>query len=96
MSVCAIPASFDNGIACVRWSVSPIIWRLNSYATDGPAAVAPIPVSKPILGLSLPSAGFELPIGLSLSAGVRLDEKTLDVRRTDLNATSAQIVSKLA
>ena len=36
------------------------------------------------------SAGFELPVGLSLSAGVRLDEKTLEVRRTDLNATYAQ------
>ena len=83
--------SFDNGIG-VRAVVgqSYHLAGLNSYATDDLLAVGTDSGLETDVSDFVASAGFELPIGLSLSAGVRLDEKTLDVRRTDLNATYAQ------
>lgn len=83
--------SFDNGVG-VRAVVgqSYHLAGLNSYATDDLLAVGTDSGLETDVSDFVASAGFELPIGLSLSAGVRLDEKTLDVRRTDLNATYAQ------
>ncbi len=83
--------SFDNGIG-VRavFGQSYHLAGLNSYATDDLLAVGSDSGLETDVSDFVASAGFELPVGLSLSAGVRLDEKTLDVRRTDLNATYAQ------
>ena len=83
--------SFDNGVG-VRAVIgqSYHLAGLNSYATDDLLAVGSDSGLETDVSDFVASAGFELPIGLSLSAGVRLDEKTLDVRRTDLNATYAQ------
>lgn len=83
--------SFDNGIG-VRAVLgqSYHLAGLNSYATDDLLAVGTRSGLETDVSDYVASAGFELPIGLSLSAGVRLDEKSLDVRRTDLNATYAQ------
>ncbi|NBB49189.1 LPS assembly protein LptD [Rhizobium sp. CRIBSB] len=83
--------SFDNGVG-VRavFGQSYHLAGLNSYATDDLLAVGSDSGLETDVSDFVASAGFELPVGLSLSAGVRLDEKTLDVRRTDLNATYAQ------
>lgn len=83
--------SFDNGVG-VRAVLgqSYHLAGLNSYATDDLLAVGTDSGLETDVSDFVASAGFELPFGLSLSAGVRLDEKTLDVRRTDLNATYAQ------
>lgn len=83
--------SFDNGIG-VRAVIgqSYHLAGLNSYATQDLLAVGSDSGLETDVSDYVASAGFELPIGLSLSAGVRLDEETLDVRRTDVNATYAQ------
>ncbi|MCJ8240121.1 LPS-assembly protein LptD [Peteryoungia algae] len=83
--------SFDNGVG-VRAVIgqSYHLAGLNSYATEDLLAVGTDSGLETDVSDFVASAGFELPVGLSLSAGVRLDEKTLEVRRTDLNATYAQ------
>lgn len=83
--------SFDNGVG-VRAVIgqSYHLAGLNSYATDDLLAVGSDSGLETDVSDFVASAGVELPIGLSLNAGVRLDEKTLDVRRTDLNATYSQ------
>ena len=83
--------SFDNGVG-VRAVIgqSYHLAGLNSYATEDLLAVGSDSGLETDVSDYVASAGFELPMGLSLSAGVRLDEKSLDVRRTDLNATYAR------
>jgi LPS-assembly protein len=80
--------SLDNGVglrAVVGQSYH--LAGLNSYATDDLLAVGSDSGLETDVSDFVGSAGIELPMGLSLSAGVRLDEKTLDLRRTDVNLT---------
>lgn len=83
--------SFDNGVGLrAVFGQSYHLAGLNSYATEDLLAVGSDSGLETDVSDFVASAGFELPIGLSMSAGIRLDEKTLEVRRTDLNATYAQ------
>lgn len=83
--------SFDNGVGLrAVFGQSYHLAGLNSYATEDLLAVGSDSGLETDVSDFVASAGFELPIGLSMSAGIRLDEQTLDVRRTDLNATYAQ------
>lgn len=82
--------SLDNGIglrAVIGQSYH--IAGLNSYATDDLLAVGSDSGLETDVSDIVASAGVELPMGLSVSTGVRLDEKTLELRRTDVNATYA-------
>lgn len=80
--------SLDNGIGLrAVMGQSYHLAGLNSYATDDLLAVGSDSGLETDVSDFVASAGIELPIGLSLSAGVRLDEKTLELRRTDANAT---------
>lgn len=80
--------SLDNGVglrAVIGQSYH--LAGLNSYATDDLLAVGSDSGLETDVSDFVASAGIELPMGLSLSTGVRLDEKTLELRRTDVNAT---------
>lgn len=83
--------SFDNGVG-VRAVIgqSYHLAGLNSYATQDLLAVGARSGLETDVSDYVASAGFDLPMGLSVSAGVRLDEKSLDIRRTDVNATYSQ------
>lgn len=82
--------SLDNGIGLrAVMGQSYHLAGLNSYATDDLLAVGSDSGLETDVSDFVASAGIELPMGLSLSTGVRLDEKTLALRRTDLNATYA-------
>ncbi|MDH4440619.1 MAG: LPS-assembly protein LptD [Rhizobium sp.] len=60
---------------------------LNSYATEDLLAVGSDSGLETDVSDFVGSAGIELPMGLSLAAGIRLDEKSLELRRTDANVT---------
>ncbi len=82
--------SLDNGIGLrAVMGQSYHLAGLNSYATDDLLAVGSDSGLETDVSDFVASAGIELPMGLSLSTGVRLDEKTLELRRTDVNATYA-------
>ncbi|PYB70850.1 LPS-assembly protein LptD [Rhizobium wuzhouense] len=82
--------SLDNGIGLrAVMGQSYHLAGLNSYATDDLLAVGSDSGLETDVSDFVASAGIELPMGLSVSTGVRLDEKTLELRRTDVNATYA-------
>ncbi len=82
--------SLDNGIGLrAVMGQSYHLAGLNSYSTDDLLAVGSDSGLETDVSDFVASAGIELPMGLSLSTGVRLDEKTLELRRTDVNATYA-------
>jgi LPS-assembly protein len=82
--------SLDNGIGLrAVMGQSYHLAGLNSYATDDLLAVGSDSGLETDVSDYVASAGIELPMGLSLSTGVRLDEKTLELRRTDVNASYA-------
>jgi LPS-assembly protein len=82
--------SLDNGVGLrAVMGQSYHLAGLNSYATEDLLAVGSDSGLETDVSDFVASAGVELPMGLSLSTGVRLDEKTLELRRTDVNVAYA-------
>ena len=82
--------SFDNGIG-LR-AIAGQSYQLagqNSYATDDLVKVGADSGLETDVSDYVAMAAIDLPVGVSLSNNVRLDEKTLDLRRTDSTLTYA-------
>ncbi|MGL3606656.1 LPS-assembly protein LptD [Rhizobium sp. G187] len=80
--------SFDNGIglrAIVGQSYH--LAGQNSYATDDLVYAGAYSGLETDVSDYVAMAGIDLPMGISASASVRLDEKTLEVQRTDIGAS---------
>ncbi|WP_159952216.1 LPS-assembly protein LptD [Rhizobium sp. 18065] len=79
--------SFDNGVG-LRGILGQSfhLGGVNSFATDDLVAVGSDSGLETDASDYVAMAGVDLPFGVSLSTSVRLDEKTLELRRTDATA----------
>lgn len=80
--------TFDNGIGLRGlFGQSYHLAGLNSYATEDLVSVGAYSGLETDVSDFVAMAGIDLPMGISANASVRLDEKTLEVQRTDLGAS---------
>lgn len=90
--------SFDNGVGLRGiFGQSYHLAGLNSFATDDLVKVGADSGLETDVSDFVGMAAIDLPNGLSLATNARLDEKTLDLRRTDatLSFTNEQLQANL-